>query len=792
VTASAGQQRVTIRWSSPSVASTFTVKRSLTSGGPYFPISVPGQFTTPTSYVDSGLTNGISYFYVVSASNQFGSSGDSSEAAATPGFKPLKIASGIRAAHSLAILPDRTVWAWGSNSSGQLGSGTSSGLSGYPRLVEGLDDVSSVAAGYEFSLALRSDGRVWAWGSPQNGALGDGGAATSPVPLPQPVPTLDNVVTIAAGSDHALCLKSDGSVWGWGANDAGQTGNGSIGGSVSSPVPVAGLTEVKAIAAGWKHSLAVKQDGTVWGWGDNATGELGINSTGSPEKVPVQVQNLTGITAVSAGENFSAALRSDGTVWAWGNNELGTIGNGEAKPFTRVLRPSMVINLTEVTAISSGFRHTLALRVDGTIWGWGSNTFGALGNNGTPNTPYPTPVQVLNVGNAVAIAASIGNGLCLDGTGILRAWGTNGVGEVGNGTAVTQDLPIPLLNMTNVTVLAPATSNTMVLRDDGTVWGWGTNNYGQLGFGPQSFTAISAPNQVLTGVASLAAGNTHTIALKTDGTVWTWGNNQFGQMGKGATSAPVLTPSQVPGLANILSIAAGGTSCYAVQSDGSLVQWGDIDGVLGSAAPILSPTLVTGFNNIKTLAPGWAHIVALKNDGTVWAWGENAYGQVGPIALGPTVAVPTLVQTLPGADDVAAGVYHSLAVLKDHTVCGWGSVSLDGSPQSAQTPPGPVIGLSGAKAVSAGNDFSLVFHADGSVRSWGMNDFGQLGIGDETNRNVPTLLPSLTNAVKVAAGHYHGTALMPNGTITVWGYNTWGQLGVPMLNSVPIAVVITP
>jgi alpha-tubulin suppressor-like RCC1 family protein len=790
--AAAGNKQATIRWSSPSNGVTFTVKRSLTSGGPYFPISVPGQFLTPTSYVDSGLANGTTYYYVVAASNQFGLSSDSAEVQATPGFRPLSVASGEAASHCLAILPDRTAWAWGDNRGGQLGNGRSSGQSDTPVEVVTLREVTAVAAGSTFSLALTSDGTVWAWGNNTYGILGDGTTSNTAFPIPQEVPNLSGVVALAAGTDFALALKNDGTVWAWGKNNTGQLGLRAISAPVPAPAPVTALAGVKAIAAAEEHSVVVLRDGSVWGWGTNVSGEAGTGSTSSPVSTPTQVQNLTSVISVVAGFRHCLALRSDGTVYAWGWNQNGQVGTGTAST-TPILRATKVANLSEVTSVAAGWAHSYAVRLNGEVWSWGNAVFGQLGNgtdgNGAPDCA--SAVRVLNTNNIVAITSAQQTGFCVDDQGAVRAWGLNSC--LGNGMGETHDLPVSVPNVTNVTAISSGVFQTIALRGDGTVWGWGTNSHGEVGFGSVGLSSIQSPGQVPTppGMIAVATGFSFSMALCSDGTVWAWGDNTFGEMGQGAVSStPTTAPVKVTNLTNVIAIAAESCAGFALRNDGTVWQWGDIDGPLGPATPNPTPAPVVGLSNVTMIKAGYGHALALRSDGTVWAWGWNNWGQLGIGSLSSTTT-PTQVLNLAGVTAISGGYENSLAVRNDGSVWEWGYMQSDAG-LAQQTTPVQWAGIAGATEVSASFYFNLALMSDGSIWSWGVNDHGQLGTGDETSQWNPVPALPVSGVTALSAGEYCGVAILPDRTVRAWGWNSDGQLGVPLLQDASIPVLIAP
>jgi alpha-tubulin suppressor-like RCC1 family protein len=344
--------------------------------------------------------------------------------------------------------------------------------------------VQKIAGGALQSLALKSDGTVWAWGNNQYGQLGNGATTDSSVPVP--VQGLTNVVSIAAGV-HSLALRSDGTVWAWGYNYDGELGNGTLTNS-NVPVEVQGLTNAVAIAAGYYHSLAVRSDGTVWAWGLNGNGQLG-NGTTTNSSVPVKVQGLMNIVAVGAGEHHSFAIKSDGTVWAWGDNDLGQLGNATT---TSSSGPVEVQGLTNAISVAGGWNHSFALRSDDTVWAWGQNANGELGNGTATNSSVPVMVQGLT--NAIAIASGWDHCMALRNDGTLWAWGLNDNGQLGNGATTNSIVPVEVQGLTNVVTIAGGGFHSLAVRGDGTVWAWGDNERGQLGNG--TTTNSSVPVQV--------------------------------------------------------------------------------------------------------------------------------------------------------------------------------------------------------------------------------------------------------------------------------------------------------
>ena len=340
----------------------------------------------------------------------------------------LKDVLGVAAAANggYALLSSGTVDAWGDNEFGQLGQGTTTGRSSVPIPVKGLAEVTAISAQGNFCLALLANGTVMAWGANEHGQLGDGTTETRTEPVP--VSGLEHVVAIAAGKAHSLALLSSGEVRAWGAGSHGQLGNGTKADS-HTPVAVTGLSGVAAIAAGGEHSLALTSAGAVKSWGRNENGQLG-NGTTTDATTPIAVSGLSsGIAAIAAGGTHSLALRLGGTVLAWGQNNLGQIGVGDAdeRPITE---PLEVHGLSTATAISAGWFTSMALRSDGTVVSWGDDTYGQLGIGGGFATAQE-PVQ-----------------MC----GIISAGGVSGGNQADYAYGVTSTLPCP-----TVTEVSPET-----------------------------------------------------------------------------------------------------------------------------------------------------------------------------------------------------------------------------------------------------------------------------------------------------------------------------------------------
>jgi len=632
--------------------------------------------------------------------------------------------------------------------------------------------IVDIAAGDNHTLALSSNGTVWAWGTNDSGQLGDGTTLVRSSPVQ--VIGLSNIVSISAATSHSVAVRADGTAWAWGSNSSGRLGDGT---STTRyiPVQVSGLSNISMVAIGDTHSLAVDTSGDVWAWGSNSSGQLGDGTT-TTRYTPVQVSGLNNISMLSAGSSHSVAVNQTGAVYAWGNNSSGNVGDGTT---TSRSAPTQVSGLSGVEIIAAGDNHTLALKDDGSVWAWGNNSSGRLGD-GTSTTRY-TPVQALYLTDAVAISAGGSHSLAVKADGSMWAWGANTNGRLGDGTTTTRTSPTKINGMTGVVLVAAGYSHSAGLKSDGAVWTWGSNSYGQLG--DDVVIHRSAPTAIegYTDIIQVSAGTIHSLALSDTGIAWAWGSNGSGRLGDGSSTTR-YTPVQVSGLTNLIEVSAGGSHSLAVRDDGTVWAWGyNYYGQLGDGTTIArtSPVQVTGLTDVISVSAGTSHSLALKTDGTVWAWGYNSYGRLGD---GTTTnsSAPVKVDGLSGVASISAGDAYSLAVKTDGTVWGWGYNTysqLGDNSTTARYSPVQASEVSNIIAVAAGTSHSLAIKDDGTLWSWGSNGNGRLGDGTTTTRRIPTQITSMENMVSVAAGSSNSLAVKDDGSIWAWGYNVYDQLG---------------
>jgi alpha-tubulin suppressor-like RCC1 family protein len=384
--------------------------------------------------------------------------------------------------------------------------------------------------------------------------------------LQNPTNSSPRIVSMwGGGGSEQIVMKSDGTVWDWGFNSSGQLGNGTTN-NADLPVQVLGpggvglLAPVAAVQGGEQHNTALKANGTVWSWGNNKYGQLGDGSTNwgantSWSTTPVQVQGLTNVKSLGGRGYHTLALKTDGTVWAWGRDEFGELGNGAVintgyngtNQGTNI--PLQVIGLTNPASLSAGGFFSLALMSNGTVMAWGENDQGQCGN-GSNATSCLVPTPVLGLTNVAAISGGWEATLALLSNGTVMSWGLNGNGELGDGTTNSRYSPVQVIGLSNIVSVWEGDQNSMALRADGTVWKWGENQFGEQGNGTFDDGTIAHPiAQPVPGLSNIVVAvcrDYHDICIQNNGGVWVWGDNRAGGCGD-FTGNSVLSPRLMPG-----------------------------------------------------------------------------------------------------------------------------------------------------------------------------------------------------------------------------------------------------
>jgi alpha-tubulin suppressor-like RCC1 family protein len=698
--------------------------------------------------------------------------------------------------------------------------------------------VTHIAAGGDHSLFIKSDGSLWAMGDNEYGQLGDGidsfGNFTN-----QPVEIVSSgVVAVAAGEEHSLFLKSDGSLWGMGANYSGELGDGTIENFKNQPVEITS-NGIVGTAAGWAHSLFIKSDGSLWGMGYNGDGELGdgtygtppYSSTASPEQI---VSNS--VVAVAAGNDFSLFIKSDGSLWGMGNNSYGQLGDGT---FNSTNKPERIVS-GGVVAIAAAADYSLFVQSDGSLWGMGTNGSGQLGDGTTNDMDAPEEIVSNDV---VAVVARSDFGLFIKSDGSL--WGMG---------ARYSNRPEEIAS-NGVVAVAAGGGDSLFIKSDGSLWGMGDNRLGQLGDGFVDNSSVLLPEQIVpqplpvleanfaaSAVTNIAAGNDFSLMIESDGSLWAMGDNSSGQLGDGTYDSTCSPQQIVSG-----NVVAATTGAYAylgreenfisihsslhslfLKSDGSLWGMGDnAAGELGDGTNVDVTTPIEIISNgVVAVAAGGGDSLFIKSDGSLWGMGLNSFGDLGAAggSIPQEIVSNGVVAVAGGGSDVLTDgpfgreAAFSLFVKSDGSLWGMGYngegelgdgttnnvtmpeeivsnnvvavaagrmyyslfVKTDGSLWSmggnySGTTPEEIVS-NGVAAVAAGAGFSLFIKSDGSLWGMGQNNYGQLGDGTLNFTNQPEEIVS-NGVVAIAAGYNHTLFLKSDGSVWSMGDNSDGELG---------------
>lgn len=678
-----------------------------------------------------------------------------------------------------------------------------------------------ISQGTDFSVILKADGSVWTTGINNNGQCGDGTTINRSKPVRVKTSSkeyLSNIVKIAAGTDHVIALSKEGEVYAWGLNDVGQLGNGGTTRSVfaNKVLSVNGQDPIKNvidISSGHKFSLMLLKDGTVWGIGRNAYGELGtLNNTN--KSLPVQMDGIANAIRVQANSSGSSVQIANGTVWTTGYNYYGTLGQngtntGSSAAAQGRTAPNPVINntrnavLKNVTKLVAGLHHNIVLQEDHTVWAWGYNHVGQYGTGNTTSFAYPVRVKENRTGEELAdkvvnIGASgyrtILQTVDENNQKHTLIAGYNNYGQIGNNTTTNATSFIPVNDKDNegeaqnLDILpddSRATNHTGYIDINGTVWTVGYNNYGQLG----DDTVYQRKNIVQVGET----------ALKVEEIIFTMNPEDTKQIKAYIedTFNVYIKENEV----GKLKFESLDTSIAEVNETGlvtakgigdTLVRVIDIDKNIQSAVYVKVIKKQEDMQYEPMVDGGSNHSVALKGDGTVWTWGYNKYGQLGNNAT-VTTEIPVQVKGKDAEDFltdiqmIASGTNHVLALKADGTVWAWGYNNygqLGDNTQITRYTPVQVLSedastpLTDIIYIAAGANFSVAVNKQGEVWSWGQNDYGQLGDGSKNAKYTPTRVKAnLSGIIKVACGMRHTVALKADGSVYSWGDNTNGQLG---------------
>lgn len=700
---------------------------------------------------------------------------------------------------TLAVREDGTLWAWGLNLGGRLGIGSAdpSARRLVPTRVGESSGWASVSAGPAHSAAIKADGSLWAWGSNRSGQLGIGSEADA-VHEPARVGESYGWAGVSAGSHATVAVKADGSLWAWGAWPGGASdGGGGAGGAIArEPVRVGDGNGWALASAGGAHAAAIARDGSLWSWGANGSGQLGVGALGGASS-PARVGGCYGWAGAFAGEGHTLAVRADGSLWGWGGNLSGELGRGPWGDGSRALSPVLICAEREWVSAAGGARHSAALAADGSLWVWGDGRLGRLGIGSLESRRAPA-----RLGSAAAPAAEEEQPA---GAAVGGAGGGAAAGESRDVGAKREDRNSPQRMWLERGWLSVSSGgrHTVAVREDGTLWAWGRNRGGQLGDGTDAYRVDPVRSGGRSDWAMAAAGAGHTAALRMDGSLWVWGSGEGGLIGSAEMPAQV-SPGAVWAYA-----AAGGCSVAGIKANGSLWRWSGgpaesaggprrlWDGRSGFWKPADAPPEQIGAGSSWAAVSVHGRIgAAIRDDGTLWAWDDDGlfgsfrWGLPGDGAAGHDGAAGQGAAAGRGGErgapdrGGAAGEAREWLGGEDGGpgCCGAGGEWLewrDGAAADEQRPARlvQVGGEGGWAAVSVGARHAAAIRDDGSLWAWGCGMHGRLGDGANACRAEPARIGAGYDWAAVSAGESHTLAVKADGTLWAWGRNDQGQLG---------------
>lgn len=528
-----------------------------------------------------------------------------------------------------------------------------------------------------------------------------------------------------------------------GGNHEGQLGIGTVD-DQDSPVEVTNGGSWIDVSSAQENSCGIKTDGSLWCWGSDSEGQLGDGGGAVSSLIPKIVPGGQTWKQVSASDGgHVCAIRSNDSLWCWGENIFGEVGDGTTTDRTT---PVAVSGGGTWKSVSAGGWYTCGLKTDDTAWCWGADNFGQLGNGVSGSTTTPMAVSGGGTWKALTAGAYATTcGLRPDNTGFC--WGIGTHGGNGDGTTSDRQTPTTISGGGLWQDITPGTFGTCGIRSGGKVYCWGSGNgSAMLGQGnPYGDDDYSQPHLVIGGGQwkDLDTGDDHVCGIKSDDTLWCWGTDGEGQLGNGAGSTTQYSPIQI-GADTWKMIRPGAYHTCGIKSDDTLWCWGpDWDGELGNGGGSSNvPDAISGGGTWKYVSSGPVISCGIKSDDSLWCWGDNSEGTLG-----------------------------------------------NGSNTSSNVP----VAVSGGgtwKTVSVGNTVVCAIRPDDTAWCWGYGQGGALGDGNLTDSNIPVQVDGGSTWKQIAAGDYHVCGIKPDHTAWCWGEDYDGALGTGWtgIEGSPVAV----
>ncbi|MFI7587461.1 RCC1 domain-containing protein [Spongisporangium articulatum] len=680
------------------------------------------------------------------------------------------------------------VWGWGANGrTSVLMPAASTGTAGAARMP-GPETWSSVSGGYTSTCGLTTAGALYCWGDNAYGQLGDG--TTTDRWEPVAVAAGTQWSSVSKGYVNTCAIRaSDSTAWCWGYNPDGEVGDGTTASPVTTPVQVSttGVSSWSMLAVGQYFTCGIKTDGTLWCWGYNASGRLGDGTTTS-RSVPTQVGSGTWLTVDADYHSACAVKASDQSLWCWGYGGIGQLGNNSTADQSS---PVTVSGGGTWSSVALGWDHGCGLKTNGTIWCWGYGGHGDLGRGSV--TDSSVPVQESTGSTAWTALTSGGYSSCAQrSSGALYCWGDNDHGQLGDGTTSDQQTPVVSGSDTTWGSISAGYNLFCGVRDDQAVWCQGDDALGQLG---QHYnTSVGSPTPVGASAMSWSTGSVGYeggCGIAQAGTMWCWGDNTYGAAGQGDTGTDYDYPVQAGSSSAWRSVSVGTWTVCATRTDNSLWCWGTATygqtGVSGATGSITTPTAAAA-GTWSSVSVGETHTCGVRTTGALACWGDNTDGELG---IGSTTDQDTpQAVTVSGVSSwasVSAGYYSTCAIAATGANAGslycWGkgnSGQIGNGGTSDVTSPAK-IGSATWSAVTVGRATVCGVRTAGTLWCWGLNDYGQLGqggtAGTPASVSSPQQVGSASTWTQVSSGWGISCGTRADKSVWCWGRDDDGELG---------------
>jgi alpha-tubulin suppressor-like RCC1 family protein len=663
-----------------------------------------------------------------------------------------------------------------------------------------------VAKGPNFSVVVRNDGTLWAWGDNTYGQLGDGTNTFRYTPVQ--IGTASNWKAVWVGDFHTAAIKTDGTLWVWGRNNYGQLGVGTND-DYNIPIQINLAKNWSTVACGMFTTYAIKTDGNLWVWGRNNYGQLG-DGTKTDKNTPIQISSTIGWKKIAPNEStssnsFTTAIKTDGTFWFWGFNfssTFTTVSNNISRN-TSYLTPTQY-NSSIWISIGGAF----GIQNNGTLWNFnysGANQIGtgtswqsvdAKGKTFQMTDGTIWDVNLTQIDNGINWKYFMGNGTSVIGMktdGSIYSWGNNKNIDLGLGKTFESKMLIPtqIGKDNDWKIVAKFYNNPLVQKNDGSLWAWGYGALGQSGCGVNydlftpSLVNLSKNWDLQRNYGGSEGYVSSRFVFKTDGSLWAWGSNSSGQLGDG-TQLNKNIPTQIATSVNWKAVSSNSSTTAAIKTDGSLWTWGNnVLGQLGDGTTILKsvPTQIGTTKDWSSIRVAFEYVHAIKFDGSLWSWGYNSSGQLGD---GTTVnkTIPTQIGMDRDWKNIETTNYSNstFALKTDSSLWGWGynyDGSLgDGTTVSKTNPTQIGIDKDWLK-VSYYDMTTFALKSNGSLWAWGFNSYGEMGDGTTVSKTNPTQISTDKDWKNILRDRrdYSTIGIKTDGSLWAWGHNRYGIMG---------------